>query len=1222
MTETAHLHASDPGYGDNFGYSVAIDGDTAVIGAKGDDGNIGSAYVFVRSGGIWTQQAKLTASDGAANDYFGWAVAVSGDTAIVGAYQDDDLGNNCGSAYVFVKPGGGWANMTETTKLVPSSLIAMNAFGYAVAIDGDVVVVGSTGDRDGGSDIYGAAYVFVKPGGGWPTGTLSSYTAKLLISDRANGDGLGKSVSINGDNIVAGANGDDGLLGSAYLFTEPGGGWSGTLTETTKMVALVRTANGGFGIAVGIDGELIVIGDRLESTVASYSGAAYSYALGGGCTGDGDCDDPTPYCETGSGLCVECLNAGHCDDSNVCTDDSCDGSYTCQHANNTAACDDTLFCNGTDTCSGGSCSQHTGDPCVGGGECNESCDEDNDDCYDAAGTACTDDGNECTEDQCDGAGACGHPNKSNGTGCTDDGNPCTDDECQSGTCTHPNDDTNTCSDGIACTEGDACSSGTCVGTPNDAACDDTNICTDDTCNPATGCEYVNNTDPCDDGLWCTVGDACSGGSCSGSARDCGDGVACTDDSCDEDNDECDHVANDGNCDDSNVCTDDTCNPTTGCEYTNNTDPCDDGQWCTVGDACSGGSCSGSARDCDDSLTCTSDSCNEGTDSCDNTLNADTCLIGGTCYSAGDRNPSDSCQECNDDLDPNDWSVLPNGTSCDDGVDCTEGETCTSGACGGGTPNSSLCDDGNTCTADTCHATLGCQHTCSGAPCYPDWWNTPTWSATGSFVNETGNILVWLDHSPAPSSQVVAAAKVTYTREGWPGAPLDPWVGTTFRTPQADGQTFQAPPYETYDYDCTQVVDDGGNPIRTWTRLIYIAYHDDPEWEGALLDFDSDPSGNGFWSGNWDFRAFDLGACAGCLIGGTCYNDGEDNPGNDCQWCDIGESTTAWTDKMSGAACGDPSDTECDNPDTCDGSGNCQDNYETSGTACTDDGNECTNDECDGAGACTHPNKSDGTACTDDGNVCTDDECQSGTCAHPNNTASCDDGVFCNGMDTCSGGSCSDHAGDPCVGGGECNESCDEVDDDCYDDAGTACTDDGNECTDDECDGAGTCTHPNKSDGTACTDDGNGCTDDECQSGTCAHPNNTDPCDDGLYCNGTDTCSGGSCSDHAGDPCVGGGECNESCNETTDDCFDASGTSCTDDGNVCTDDECNGAGTCTHPNNTASCNDGLFCNGADTCSGGSCSDHAGDPCVGGGGVQRVLQRDNRRLFRCVRHGLHR
>ena len=104
LTENAKLTASDAAAGDAFGFSVAVSGDTAVIGAIFDDdaGSFsGSAYVFTRSGTTWTEQAKLTASDGAWGDLFGNSVAISGDTLLVGAYGDDDLGDGSGSAYVF-----------------------------------------------------------------------------------------------------------------------------------------------------------------------------------------------------------------------------------------------------------------------------------------------------------------------------------------------------------------------------------------------------------------------------------------------------------------------------------------------------------------------------------------------------------------------------------------------------------------------------------------------------------------------------------------------------------------------------------------------------------------------------------------------------------------------------------------------------------------------------------------------------------------------------------------------------------------------------------------------------------------------------------------------------------------------------------------------------------------------------------------------------------------
>jgi hypothetical protein len=224
-----------------------------------------------------------------------------------------------------------------------------------------------------------------------------------------------------------------------------------------------------------------------------------------------------------------------------------------------------------------------------------------------------------------------------------------------------------------------------------------------------------------------------------------------------------------------------------------------------------------------------------------------------------------------------------------------------------------------------------------------------------------------------------------------------------------------------------------------------------------------------------------------------------------------------------------------------------------------------------AGQCVTQNLAAGTACTSDGNQCTNDQCDgSGTCLHINNTGPCNDGLFCNGADTCLNGSCSVHAGNPCTGGAECLNVCNEAADNCVAPAGTPCSDEPNPCTNDACNGAG----------------------------NCAHIPNANPCDDGLFCNGADTCNGGTCSLHSGNPCASGSECADNCSEAGNHCFDLPGSPCTDDGNPCTDDQCNGFGTCTHPNNTAPCSDGIFCNGADTCSGGSCSGHAGDPCAGG------------------------
>ena len=157
QTPQAKLTASDGAAGDNFGVGVAISGDTLVVGAFADDAGAGSAYVYTRTGGVWTQQAKLTAADGAAGDLFGISVAVSGDTAVVGAYGDDATALNSGSAYVFLRTGEVW---TQQPRLTAADGADEDQFGISVAVSGDTAVVGAYGD-DATAINSGSAYVYV-----------------------------------------------------------------------------------------------------------------------------------------------------------------------------------------------------------------------------------------------------------------------------------------------------------------------------------------------------------------------------------------------------------------------------------------------------------------------------------------------------------------------------------------------------------------------------------------------------------------------------------------------------------------------------------------------------------------------------------------------------------------------------------------------------------------------------------------------------------------------------------------------------------------------------------------------------------------------------------------------------------------------------------------------------------------------------------------------------
>jgi hypothetical protein len=272
------LMASDGAIDDEFGKSVSMSGDYAIVGAYGDDDKgteSGSAYIFDRTGGSWSQVAKLTASDGAADDHFGYSVSMSGDYAIVGAYGDDDNGTESGSAYLFEKPGTGWSNMTETAKLTASDGAADDRFGYSISISGDYAIVGAEYDDDNGTE-SGSAYIFKKPVAGWANMTQ---TAKLTASDGALGDWFGYSVSISGDYAIVGTllDDDNGLnSGSAYLFEKPVAGWA-NMTETAKLTA----SDGGilhrFGISVSISGDYAIVGARGDDDNGIASGSAYLF---------------------------------------------------------------------------------------------------------------------------------------------------------------------------------------------------------------------------------------------------------------------------------------------------------------------------------------------------------------------------------------------------------------------------------------------------------------------------------------------------------------------------------------------------------------------------------------------------------------------------------------------------------------------------------------------------------------------------------------------------------------------------------------------------------------------------------------------------------------------------------------------------------------------------------------------------------------------------------
>lgn len=184
-----------------FGWSVDLAGDTVLVGAPGDtdpdERAAGSASVFRRDGDGWRRRATLAADDGDAGDFFGGAVALEADTALVGAMEDDDPnGDRGGSAYVFERTDGSWS---QQAKLVPDDGDRIDLFGAAVALSGDTALVGARVDEDPNGEVAGSAYVFERSGGAW------SQQAKLVPADGGSHDVFGRSVALAAGTALIGS---------------------------------------------------------------------------------------------------------------------------------------------------------------------------------------------------------------------------------------------------------------------------------------------------------------------------------------------------------------------------------------------------------------------------------------------------------------------------------------------------------------------------------------------------------------------------------------------------------------------------------------------------------------------------------------------------------------------------------------------------------------------------------------------------------------------------------------------------------------------------------------------------------------------------------------------------------------------------------------------------------------------------------------------------------
>ncbi|MBX7193266.1 MAG: hypothetical protein K1X94_14525 [Sandaracinaceae bacterium] len=722
-TQQATLVGSDTAYGDRFGASVAVSGDTVVVGATLDDDGVGSAYVFVRSGITWSQQAKLSALDAAAGDQFGSSVSLSGDTAVVGARLDDDSGSNSGSAYVFVRSGSTWS---QQAKLTASDAAANDAFGISVSVSGDTVVVGAYGHDDGFPE-SGSAYVFVRSGSTW------SQQAKLMALDAAAEKYFGYSVSVSGHTALVGAFLDDEGAGSAYVFVRSGSTWS----QQRKLTASDPAATDRFGYSVSVSGDTAVVGALWGDGVSSDSGSAYVFVRSGSAWSQQAklmASDGAPLDQFGRAVAVsgDTVLVGAPDNDHCCAAPS--GAVY-------------VFVRDTAVCGNGML--EAGEECDGGDCCTTSC------TFASSSTVCR----AAVPGGCDVAESCNGTSNS----CPSDAVVATGTVCRAAV---PG----------GCDVAESCN-GTSNACPSDAVAATGTVCRAAVPGGCDVAESCNGSNACPADVVAATGTVCRaavpGGcdvaeSCNGTSNACpSDAVAATGTVC--------RAAVPGGCDvaescnGSNACPADAVRPSTfvcrldvgacdveeRCDGTTVTCPADAAEpvgtacgpapvtVCDAQDTCSGSVgasatcdsnyappttvCRGAAGECDIEESCTGLSAVCPTDVflgaetiCRPTAGA--CDSAELCSGAAAECPGDSVLPlgtvCRPSVGVCDMGEVctgfatcptdltrPDGSACSNGAVCDGAEVCTAGSCAA--PSALDCDDRNACTSDMCAEPGGC-----------------------------------------------------------------------------------------------------------------------------------------------------------------------------------------------------------------------------------------------------------------------------------------------------------------------------------------------------------------------------------------------------------------------------------------------------------------------------------------------------------------------------------
>lgn len=285
-TQQTRLTASDGAAGDLFGFSVSLSGTSVLVGAYSDDrpslANSGSAYVFTQNAGVWSQEAKLEAADAVQSDQFGFAVSLSGDTALVGAPFDEPtatLSNNHGSAYIFTRSGGVWSLQQ---KLVAGDALLGDNYGSSVALEADTALIGAPKANVSSVNDSGAAYVHVRSGSTW---TQQRKLSPVPAADASISDQFGQSVALSGETALIGAFQDDHTLpqaatngGSAYVFLRNGTTWS----QQAKLVAADTGTDNRLGSSVALDGNIAVLGAPDPILTSPGPGSAYVFTRSAG----------------------------------------------------------------------------------------------------------------------------------------------------------------------------------------------------------------------------------------------------------------------------------------------------------------------------------------------------------------------------------------------------------------------------------------------------------------------------------------------------------------------------------------------------------------------------------------------------------------------------------------------------------------------------------------------------------------------------------------------------------------------------------------------------------------------------------------------------------------------------------------------------------------------------------------------------------------------------